>query len=146
MAGLKADTPHPTAIAVHSQSKILEMSFADGQHFRLPFELLRVYSPSAEVQGHGPGQETLQTGKRFVDILDLDSVGNYGIQPRFSDGHDTGIFSWDYLHFLGTGQARLWQDYLDRLATSGLDRDAPMGAANAHAAHGGSCASHGHAH
>ena len=97
-----------------------------GSAWRLPFELLRVYSPSAEVRGHGPGQEVLQTGKRDVDIVAVEQVGNYAIQPRFSDGHDTGIFSWDYLHWLGENQSRLWQDYLQRLEAAGASRD-PVG-------------------
>ncbi|MFM6992880.1 MAG: gamma-butyrobetaine hydroxylase-like domain-containing protein, partial [Rhodoferax sp.] len=101
MAGLHKDTPTPQAITAHSQSRVLEISFSDGARFRIPFELMRVYSPSAEVQGHGAGQEVLQSGKRLVDIEALDPVGNYAVQPRFSDGHDTGIFSWDYLYFLG---------------------------------------------
>ncbi len=98
---------------------------------------MRIYSPSAEVQGHGPGQEVLQTGKRLVDLEALDPVGNYAVQPRFSDGHDTGIFSWDYLYFLGAEQERLWRDYEKRLQDAGRERDAPMPVA---AAHG--CASH----
>jgi DUF971 family protein len=123
MAGLTPTTPQPTAITLHAKSRMLEVSFANGQHFRLPFELMRVYSPSAEVQGHGAGQEVLQTGKRNVDVLALDAVGNYAVQPRFSDGHDTGIFSWDYLHFLGTQQAELWLKYEERLAAAGASRD-----------------------
>jgi len=111
---------------VHSQSRVLEVSFSDGARFRIPFELMRIYSPSAEVQGHGPGQEVLQTGKREVTLDALDPVGNYAVQPRFSDGHDSGIFSWDYLYFLGDQQDRLWQDYADRLKTANTDRDAPM--------------------
>lgn len=142
MAGLKPDTPTPSSLTVHSQSKVLEVAFSDGAQFRLPFELMRVYSPSAEVQGHGPGQETLQTGKREVEITEIESVGNYAILPRFSDGHDTGIFSWAYLYELGTEQDRLWVDYEARLAAAGLSRDAPMVAK----ATGGACASHGHAH
>jgi DUF971 family protein len=113
-------------LTVHKQSKALEISFSDGANFRIPFELMRVYSPSAEVQGHGPGQETLQTGKRDVEVETLDPVGNYAVQPRFSDGHESGIFSWDYLYFLGSEQDRLWQDYLDRLKAAHTDRDAPM--------------------
>ncbi|MFP5465915.1 MAG: gamma-butyrobetaine hydroxylase-like domain-containing protein, partial [Gammaproteobacteria bacterium] len=112
MAGLNKDTPTPQDITVHSSSRVLEVVFSDGQTFRLPFELLRVYSPSAEVQGHGPGQETLQTGKRDVTITDLEAVGNYAVQPTFSDGHSSGIFSWDYLYLLGSRQDELWQDYL----------------------------------
>ena len=115
MAGLTAGAPTPTDITVHGQSRVLEVAFSDGARFRIPFELMRVYSPSAEVQGHGPGQETLQTGKRDVTLEALDPVGNYAVQPRFSDGHDTGIFAWDYLYFLGSQEERLWQDYEDRL-------------------------------
>lgn len=126
MAGLTKDTPTPTALTVHQQSRILEIAFTDGATFRLPFELLRVYSPSAEVQGHGPGQEVLQTGKRDVGITAIEQVGHYAVQPSFSDGHDSGIFTWDYLYKLGAEQAALWQQYLDRLADAGLDRDAPM--------------------
>ena len=126
MAGLTAETPLPTAITVHQQSRVLEVGFNDGAGFRIPFELMRVYSPSAEVQGHGPGQEVLQTGKRLVDIAALEPVGNYAVQPTFSDGHSTGIYSWDYLYFLGSQQGELWQRYETRLAEAGVDRDAPM--------------------
>lgn len=126
MAGLSKDTPTPTALTVHQQSRVLEVDFSDGARFRIPFELLRVYSPSAEVQGHGPGQETLQTGKRDVGIDAVEPVGHYGIKPMFSDGHASGIFSWEYLYRLGAEQEKLWQDYLARLANAGLDRDAPM--------------------
>lgn len=126
MAGLKAGAPTPTNITVHAQSRVLEIAFSDGASFRLPFELMRVYSPSAEVQGHGPGQETLQTGKRDVTLTGLEPVGNYAVQPGFSDGHDTGIFSWDYLYFLGAEQERLWQEYEARLTASGRGRDDPM--------------------
>ena len=141
MAGLTSTTPQPTAITVHQQSRVLEVGFADGRTFRIPFELLRVYSPSAEVQGHGPGQEVLQTGKREVELLGLAPVGNYAVQPSFSDGHDTGIFSWDYLYFLGTQQDALWRQYEQRLAAAGMSRDAAMPAAAASG--GGAC---GHAH
>ncbi len=126
MAGLDKDTPTPVDITVHSTSRVLEIAFSDGQTFRLPFELMRVYSPSAEVQGHGPGQEVLQTGKREVTILELEAVGNYAVQPTFSDGHESGIFSWDYLYFLGARQDELWADYNARLQAAGVDRDAPM--------------------
>ena len=126
MAGLRSDTPSPESITLHGASRVLEVGFADGSRFRIPFELMRVYSPSAEVQGHGPGREVLQTGKRGVDIVALEPVGNYAVQPTFSDGHDSGIFSWDYLHFLGSEQARLWEDYERRLREAGMDRDAPM--------------------
>jgi DUF971 family protein len=126
MAGLDKTTPTPQDITVHSQSRVLEISFSDGAQFRIPFELMRVYSPSAEVAGHGPGQETLQTGKRDVTLTGLEPVGNYAVQPSFSDGHDTGIFSWDYLYFLGSQQDKLWADYNARLTAAGVDRDAPM--------------------
>ncbi len=126
MAGLSSASPAPTALTVHQSSKVLEVGFDDGATFRIPFELLRVYSPSAEVQGHGPGQEVLQTGKRGVGIDDLAQVCNYAVQPRFSDGHDSGIFSWAYLYELGSQQAALWQRYEQRLAEAGVDRDAPM--------------------
>src|ERR1700710_1536896 len=131
MAGLTPNTPQPTSITVHQQSRVLEVGFAGGQQFRIPFELMRIYSPSAEVQGHGPGQEILQTGKREVGLTALEPVGNYAVQPTFSDGHDTGIFSWEYLHFLGTQQADLWQKYTPRLEAAGADRDAPMDASAA---------------
>jgi DUF971 family protein len=126
MAGLQTHTPQPTSLTLHQASRVLEIGFDDGSTFRLPFELLRVYSPSAEVQGHGPGQEVLQTGKREVQIVALEPVGRYAVQPRFSDGHDTGIFSWDYLHHLGSRQDELWRRYEERLAAAGVDRDAPM--------------------
>jgi DUF971 family protein len=130
-------TAQPTALTVHQTSRVLEVAFDDGAQFRIPFELLRVYSPSAEVQGHGPGQEVLQTGKRHVVIEDIQAVGHYAVQPRFSDGHDTGIFSWDYLYRLGAEQSALWQRYEERLRAAGADRDAPM-APKA----GSACASH----
>jgi DUF971 family protein len=126
MAGLNSDTPRPSSITVHQQSRALEVSFEDGSMYRIPFELMRVYSPSAEVQGHGPGQEVLQTGKRDVGLLGLEPIGNYAVQPSFTDGHDTGIFSWDYLHFLGSQQDELWRKYEARLAAAGVSRDAPM--------------------
>lgn len=126
MAGLRPDTPTPQEITVHGRSRVLEVAFSDGARFRIPFELMRVYSPSAEVQGHGPGQEVLQTGKREVLLEALEPVGNYAVQPRFSDGHDTGIFTWEYLYRLGADQAALWQQYLERLQAAGTDRDAPM--------------------
>jgi len=137
MAGLQSGAPTPQSMTVHGQSKVLEISFSDGAAFRIPFELMRVYSPSAEVQGHGPGQEVLQSGKRAVDLLGMEPVGNYGVQPEFSDGHSTGIFTWDYLYFLGSQQGKLWTDYLARLAAAGVDRDAPMPEKA-----GKSCASH----
>ena len=140
MAGLRTETPLPQSITLHGQSRVLEVGFADGSVFRLPFELMRVYSPSAEVQGHGPGQEVLQTGKREVGIEQLEPVGNYGVKPVFSDGHDSGIFSWDYLWFLGTQQDELWQDYQRRLQEAGVDRDAPMAPKGGAGGHG--CGGH----
>jgi DUF971 family protein len=137
MAGLQSGAPTPQSITVHSQSRVLEVGFSDGATFRIPFELMRIYSPSAEVQGHGPGQEVLQTGKRDVGLDALDPVGNYAVQPRFSDGHDTGIFSWDYLYFLGSQQDKLWSDYAARLQAAGVARDAPMPEKGGHA-----CGSH----
>lgn len=116
----------PKNIVVHQQSKVLELSYEDGISYRLPFELLRVLSPSAEVQGHGPGQETLQTGKRDVLIANIEPVGHYAVKPSFSDGHESGLYSWDYLRFLCDNQDQLWQEHLDKLAAAGLDRDAPM--------------------
>ncbi|MDH6591062.1 DUF971 family protein [Variovorax sp. TBS-050B] len=126
MAGLQAGAPTPQSITVHGQSRVLEVGFSDGATFRIPFELMRIYSPSAEVQGHGPGQEVLQTGKRDVELVDLQPVGNYAVQPVFSDGHDSGIFSWDLLYELGANEARLWAEYESRLAAAGVDRDTPM--------------------
>ena len=101
----------------------MEVTFSDGKVFRLPFEFLRVHSPSAEVRGHGPGQEVLQTGKREVDVLGLEPVGSYAVQPSFSDGHSTGIYSWEYLYQLGENQDRLWKDYLAKLEAAGASRE-----------------------
>ena len=132
MAGLQAGAPTPTALTLHGQSRVLEIAFSDGASFRIPFELMRVCSPSAEVQGHGPGQETLQTGKREVDVVDLQPVGHYAVQPTFSDGHASGIYSWALLYELGSRQDELWADYLRRQAEAGVDRDAPMPARSGH--------------
>lgn len=118
-----AGDPVPTEIKLHQRSRVMEVSFSDGHSFRLPYELLRVYSPSAEVRGHGPGQEVLQTGKREVEIASLEPVGSYAVQPTFSDGHATGIFSWEYLYHLGQNQERLWKEYLDKLQAAGASRD-----------------------
>ena len=137
MAGLQSGAPTPTALTVHGQSRVLEISFSDGAVFKIPFELMRVYSPSAEVQGHGPGQETLQTGKREVTIEALEPVGNYAVKPVFSDGHQSGLFSWDYLYQLGAEQSRLWDDYFQRLQAAGVERDTPMPVAG-----GSACAKH----
>lgn len=132
-------TPQPTNVVVHQSSRVLAISFDTGETFSLPFEFLRVHSPSAEVQGHGPGQEVLQTGKRDVLIAAIEPVGHYAVQPTFDDGHSSGIFSWSYLYDLGRRQEELWSRYLARLEEAGVDRDAPMSKA---AAAGGACASH----
>jgi DUF971 family protein len=113
----------PTALTVHNKSKVLDIEFDDGAAFTIPFELLRVYSPSAEVMGHGPGQEVLQVGKREVGIAAMDPVGNYAVQPTFTDGHNTGLFTWDYLYKLGNEKDALWATYMDRLHASGLEGD-----------------------
>jgi len=123
MGGLDATTPQPTEIKLHQASRVLEIAFADGHTFRLPYELLRVYSPSAEVRGHGPGQETLQIGKREVTITHVEPVGHYALRPTFSDGHESGIYSWDYLYDLGLRQDELWRRYLERLDEAGVSRD-----------------------
>ena len=120
---MPSPTPSPTDIVLHTASHVLEIAFDDGACFRLPFEFLRVYSPSADVRGHGPGQETLQEGKRNVTIDELQPVGHYAIKPTFSDGHDSGIYAWDYLYELGTQQERLWGEYLQRLEAAGASRD-----------------------
>jgi DUF971 family protein len=136
---MSASTLQPVALTVHQVSRVLEVGFDDGSTFRIPFELMRVYSPSAEVQGHGPGQETLQTGKRDVQITEITPVGHYAVQPVFSDGHDSGIFTWDYLYELGSQQQALWAQYEQRLKDAGIDRDTPM---LKPAASGGSCGHH----
>ena len=118
-----ATTPHPTGITLHQGSRVLEIAYADGRTFRLPYEFLRVHSPSAEVRGHGPGQETLQVGKRDVGIASVEAVGHYAIRPSFTDGHGSGIYSWEYLYDLGDRQDELWREYLDRLAAAGASRD-----------------------
>ena len=119
---MDANSPQPTEIKLHQKSRVLEISFADGKTFQLPCEFLRVYSPSAEVRGHGPGQEVLQTGKREVGITHIEPVGTYAIQLVFSDGHDSGIYSWDLLYQYGLNQEAMWQDYLPRLAEAGASR------------------------
>ena len=121
-----AKVPHPTEVKLHQTSRILEIAFDDGARFNLPYEYLRVYSPSAEVRGHGPGQETLQIGKRDVAIKSVEPVGHYALRPTFSDGHDTGIYSWEYLHELGANHDEFWQRYLDRLNAAGASRDPPV--------------------
>ena len=123
MAGLDSSTPHPTDITLHRGSRRLELVFDDGSRFELPFEFLRVHSPSAEVRGHGPGQEVLQLGKRDVEVVDVQPVGSYAIRLVFSDGHDSGLYSWDYLYMLGRDQDALWARYLERLDAEGGSRD-----------------------
>jgi len=135
----REQAPAPVALTVHQQTRQLEIQFEDGAHFQIPFELMRVYSPSAEVQGHGPGQEVLQSGKREVQIDDLVAVGHYAVQPTFSDGHDSGIFTWGYLYNLGAQQSELWAQYEARLAAAGRGRDEPMPVAS-----GSACGHHGH--
>lgn len=133
-----ADMPLPQSLTVHAASRVLEVGYSDGETFRIPFELMRVYSPSAEVQGHGPGQEVLQTGKRLVTIDNIEQVGNYAIKPFFSDGHESGLFTWNYLYELGQNQDQLWAEYFARLQAAGADRDAPMPSKS-----GGGCGSGG---
>ena len=123
MAGLDKTTPLPTDIVVHTESRVLEIAFDDGERYRLPFEFLRVYSPSAEVRGHGAGQEVLQSGKRAVRVTNAEPIGNYALKLVFSDGHDSGLYSWDYLAHLGESQDALWQAYIERLEAAGASRD-----------------------
>lgn len=120
---MNAKAPLPTGIELHRQSKILELIYPDGERYELTCEYLRVYSPSAEVRGHGEGQEKLQVGKINVTIKAIEPVGNYALQLVFSDGHDTGLYSWDYLYELCTHREQYWQDYLDRLHAAGASRD-----------------------
>jgi len=131
---------NPTEITLHKQSRMLEIAFDDGARYRLPLEFLRVYSPSAEVRGHGPGQETLQVGKKDVGVLDIEPVGSYAIKIGFDDGHDSGLYTWEYLHDLGQNQDALWQEYLQQLEAAGASRepgDAPVA---------GGCSSRGCGH
>jgi len=115
-------TVRPTEIKLHQKSRLLEVTFDDGSHFSLPCEYLRVYSPSAEVRGHGPGQEVLQLGKEKVNITDIEPVGSYAVCLHFDDGHATGIYSWEYLHGLGVNQDENWKRYIDRLVAAGHQR------------------------
>jgi DUF971 family protein len=140
--------PIPTELTVHQKSRLLEIAFDDGRAFSIPFELMRVYSPSAEVKGHGPGQETLQVGKRDVGIKGVEPVGNYAVKPLFTDGHDSGIFTWDYLYKLGSEHEALWQDYMNRLQAAGFAGDsgrAPGTVLPGALVRGGVCGS-GHSH
>jgi DUF971 family protein len=123
MGGLTQDTPIPTEIKLHQQSRILEVAFNDGSRFNMPCEYLRVFSPSAEVRGHGPGQEVLQVGKKNVEIKAIEPVGQYAVVLVFSDGHDSGIYSWDYLYDLGRKQDFYWQAYLRRMEEAGASRE-----------------------
>ena len=112
----------PIEITLHQQSRMLEIAFDDGVRYRFPFEFLRVFSPSAEVRGHGAGQETLQVGKRNVLLTDVEPAGSYAIKLTFDDGHDSGLYTWEYLHELGQYQDAMWHDYLGRLAAAGQNR------------------------
>lgn len=123
MAGPSRDVPHPTEIKLHQKSRVLEIAFADGASFRLPCEFLRVYSPSAEVRGHGPGQEVLQVGKKDVEVTRVEPVGSYAVQLTFSDGHDTGIYSWELLYDYGRRQDEMWRHYLQRMEEAGASRE-----------------------
>lgn len=123
MAGLTSSTPRPTEIKLHQLSRELEIHFNDGREFRLSCEFLRVYSPSAEVRGHGPGQEVLQVGKQNVGITAIDPVGSYAVKLVFTDGHDTGLYSWDYLYDLGVNRDNYWQTYLKRLEAAKASRE-----------------------
>ena len=123
MAGIKSDTPIPTDIKLHQKSRFVELFYENGERYELDFEFLRVFTPSAEARGHGPGQEVLQVGKRDVAIVSVEPVGNYAIRPIFSDGHDSGLYSWDILHDFCRHRDELWQAYLDRLAATGGSRD-----------------------
>ncbi len=141
MAGLEHKTLIPTEIKLHQKSRILEVAFANGERFELSCEFLRVFTPSAEARGHGPGQETLQIGKRDVEIERIEAVGNYAIKPVFSDGHDSGLYSWDMLYNLGTHRDELWQAYLDRLQAEGASRNPADSPTPASTPHGG-CGKH----
>ncbi|MFJ9450773.1 MULTISPECIES: gamma-butyrobetaine hydroxylase-like domain-containing protein [unclassified Herbaspirillum] len=134
--------PTPVSFKVRTQSRVMEVAFDDGAQFSIPFELLRVYSPSAEVRGHGPGQETLQTGKREVGIVGVEPVGNYGIKPIFSDEHSSGIFTWEYLYQLGRDQDAMWETYLQKLEAAGFTRES--GRDQDMSAAGGSACGHHH--
>ena len=127
MAGLSKETPHPTEIKLHQKSRILDITFSDGKKFQFSCEFLRVHSPSAEVSGHGPGQEVLQTGKKMINIRKIEPVGNYAIQLNFTDGHNTGLYSWDLLYNYGLNQDKIWQRYLQRMEEAGASRELDIG-------------------
>src|SRR5450631_1113171 len=128
MSGLDITTPIPTEIKLHQVSRKLEIAFNDGARFELPYEFLRVYSPSAEVRGHGPGQEVLQLGKKNIGIKSVEPVGSYAVTLTFSDGHDTGIYSWEYLYELGANYVALWDRYVSRMEAAGASREPLAGA------------------
>ena len=138
MAGIKSDTPIPTDIKLHQKSRFVELFYENGERYELDFEFLRVFTPSAEARGHGPGQEVLQTGKRNVEIERIEPIGNYALCFVFSDGHDSGLYSWDLLYNLGKHHDELWQDYLKQLEAQGLSRDVDSTSRPS----GGSCGSH----
>jgi DUF971 family protein len=138
MAGIKSDTPIPTDIKLHQKSRFVELIYENGERYELDFEFLRVFTPSAEARGHGPGQEVLQTGKRNVEIERIEPIGNYALCFVFSDGHDSGLYSWDLLYNLGKHHDELWQEYLKQLETQGLSRDVDSTSRPS----GGSCGSH----
>lgn len=138
MAGIDRDTPIPSEIKLHQKSRRLEISYENGEQFMLDFEYLRVFTPSAEARGHGPGQETLQTGKRNVDVERIEPVGTYALRLVFSDGHDSGLYSWDLLYNLGKHHDELWQEYLNQIDTQGLSRDIDTSSRPA----AGSCGKH----
>ena len=126
MAGLSTDTIRPSEIKLHKKSRLMEISFVDGKIFKFTYEFLRVHSPSAEVRGHAPGQEVLQTGKQDVDINHIEPVGSYAVQLNFSDGHNSGLYSWDLLYSYGLNQDEMWQDYLQRMDEAGASRKLPV--------------------
>ena len=138
MAGIEHDTPIPSEIKLQQKSRLLEIAYESGESFKLDFEYLRVFTPSAEARGHGPGQETLQTGKRNVDIERIEPVGTYALRFVFSDGHDSGLYSWDLLYNLGKHHDELWQEYLKQLEGQGLSRDIDTTSRPS----GGSCGQH----
>ena len=138
MAGIEHDTPIPSEIRLHQKSRMLEFAYESGERFMLDFEYLRVFTPSAEARGHGPGQETLQTGKRGINIERIEPVGTYAIRPIFSDGHDSGLYSWDLIYNLGKHHDELWQEYLQQLDAQGLSRDIDTTSRPS----GGSCGQH----
>jgi len=139
MAGLDKDTPIPTDIRLHQKSRLAEFAYENGESYQLSHEYLRVFTPSAEARGHGPGQETLQTGKRDVVIERIEPVGTYAVRLVFSDGHDSGLYSWDLIHNLCLHRDELWQDYLKQLEAQGGSRDVDT---TSRPAAGGSCGHH----